>query len=107
MSELFRKTQSNEELFELLQGRIETLSSFLSGTLAARYLEEPKAATSVLSTVANHCQFYSALIKPQGKSLSFYRWGESDSPRWIFVTLRENDTKPIPLIIDKVIKLSD
>jgi hypothetical protein len=93
MAELFRRTQSNAELFELLQSRVETLSSFLSGTLAARYLEEPKVATSVLSTVANYCQFYSALIEPQGQTLSFYRWGASDSSRWIFITLRENDAE--------------
>lgn len=105
MSELFRKTQSNEELFELLQGRIEILSSFLSGTLAARYLEEPKAATSVLSTVANYCQFYSALIKPQGETLSFYRWGESESPRWIFVTLRENDADLLKPLYSLVFEL--
>ncbi len=105
MSELFRKTQSNGELFELLQGRMETLSSFLSGTLAARYLEEPKAATSVLSTVANYCQFYSALIEPQGKTLSFYRWGESDSPRWIFVTLRENDAELLKPLYSLVFEL--
>lgn len=105
MSELFRKTQSNRELFELLQGRMETLSSFLSGTLAARYLEEPKAATSVLSTVANYCQFYSALIQPQGKTLSFYRWGESDSSRWIFITLRENDAELLKPLYSLVFEL--
>lgn len=64
MAELFRRTQNNSELFELLQGSVKTLSSFLSDTLAVRYLEEPKVATSVLSTVANYCQFYSALIEP-------------------------------------------
>ncbi|MDJ0692146.1 MAG: type IV secretion system DNA-binding domain-containing protein [Xenococcaceae cyanobacterium MO_188.B32] len=105
MSELFRKTQSNGELFELLQGRMETLSSFLSGTLAARYLEEPKAATSVLSTVANYCQFYSALIEPQGKTLSFYRWAESDSSRWIFITLRENDAELLKPLYSLVFEL--
>lgn len=105
MSELFRKTQSNGELFELLQGKMETLSSFLSGTLAARYLEEPKAATSVLSTVANYCQFYSALVERKGKTLSFYRWGESDSPRWIFVTLRENDAELLKPLYSLVFEL--
>ncbi len=105
MAELFRRTQSNTELFELLQGRIETLSSFLAGTLAARYLEEPKVATSVLSTVANYCQFYSALIEPQGKTLSFYRWGESDSSRWIFITLRENDAELLKPLYSLVFEL--
>lgn len=93
MAELFRRTQSNAELFELLQSRLETLSSFLSGSLAARYLEEPRVATSVLSTVNNYCQFYSSLIQPQREVLSFYRWGASDDPRWIFITLREDDAE--------------
>ncbi len=106
MAELFRQTNSNAEVFELLQSRLETLNSFLSGTLAARYLDESRMATSVLSTVANYCQFYSSLIKHQGKTLSFYDWGASDSPRWIFVTLRENDTelfKPLSTLVFELI----
>ena len=105
MAELFRRTHNNAELFELLQGSVKTLSSFLSNTLAARYLEEPKVATSVLSTVANYCQFYSALIEPTNKALSFYRWGASDSRRWIFVTLRENDTELLKPLYSLVFEL--
>ena len=91
MAELFRQTHSNAELWTLLQSDTNTLSSFLAGTLASRYLEEAKVATSVLSTVANSCQFYSSLIQPQEQKLSFYRWGASDSQRWIFITVRENE----------------
>jgi type IV secretory pathway TraG/TraD family ATPase VirD4 len=91
MAELFRQTHSNGELWTLLQSETNTLSSFLAGTLASRYLAEPKVATSILSTVANSCQFYSSLIQPQAQKLSFYRWGASDSRRWIFVTVQEND----------------
>jgi hypothetical protein len=106
IAELFRRTQSNEELFDLLQGNVKILSSFLSDTLAARYLEEPKVATSVLSTVANYCQFYSALIEPTNKeTLSFYRWGASDSSRWIFITLRENDTELLKPLYSLVFEL--
>jgi type IV secretory pathway TraG/TraD family ATPase VirD4 len=63
-------------------------------------------ATSVLSTVANYCQFYSALIEPTNKeTLSFYRWGASDSSRWIFITLRENDTELLKPLYSLVFEL--
>ena len=95
MAELFRQTQSNHELWELLKSDTQTLSSFLSGTLAARYLGEDRAATSVLSTASNYCQFYSCLTQPsnKAKALSFCEWGKSDSPSWIFVTLREDESE--------------
>ena len=105
MAELIRQTRSNQELFELLACDVKTLSSFLSGTLAARYLGEEKVATSVLSTVANYCEFYSALIQPQNQALSFYRWGASDSPRWIFITLRENDTELLKPLYSLIFEL--
>ena len=105
IAELFRRTQSNAELFELLQSDANTLNAFLSGTLAARYLEEPKVATSVLSTAANYCQFYSALIQPQNQTLSFYRWGASDSSRWIFITLRENDVELLKPLLSLAFEL--
>ena len=95
MAELFRSTRSNAELWELLKSDTQTLSSFLSGTLAARYLGEERAATSVLSTASNYCQFYACLTYPQNKAktLSFYEWGRSESPSWIFVTLREDESE--------------
>ena len=93
MAELFRQTKSNQELWELLKSDTKTLSSFISGTLAARYLGEERAATSVLSTASNYCQFYACLTQPQNKALSFYEWGRSDSPSWIFVTLREDESE--------------
>ena len=93
MTELFRKTRSNAELLELLQGDAEQLKAFLAGTLAYRYLEEAKVATSVLSTAANYCQFYESLIVPQAKAISFYQWGASNSAKWIFVTLNEDDAE--------------
>ncbi len=105
MAELIRQTRSNQELFELLACDVKTLSSFLSGTLAARYLGEEKVATSVLSTVANYCEFYSALIQPQNQALSFYCWGASDSPRWIFITLRENDTELLKPLYSLIFEL--
>jgi hypothetical protein len=88
MAELFRQTKSNQELWSLLISDNQTLSSFISGTLAARYLAEERTATSVLSTAANYCQFYACLTQPRNHALSFYDWGRSDSPCWIFVTLR-------------------
>ena len=104
MAELFRQTQSNAELWELLKSDTKTLSSFLSGTLAARYLGEERAATSVLSTASNYCQFYDCLTQPQNKAkaLSFYEWGRDNSPRWIFITLREDESellKPLHSLI--------
>lgn len=93
MAELFRQTESNAELWELLKSDTQTISSFVSGTLAARYLGEERAATSVLSTASNYCQFYDCLTQPHNKALSFYDWGRGDSPRWIFVTLREDESE--------------
>jgi type IV secretory pathway TraG/TraD family ATPase VirD4 len=93
MAELFRQTHSNAELWTLLQSDTNTLSSFLAGTLASRYLAEAKVATSVLSTVANSCQFYSSLIQPQSPTISFSRWGASESQRWIFITVQENEAE--------------
>jgi type IV secretory pathway TraG/TraD family ATPase VirD4 len=93
MAELFSQTRSNAELLELLQGNLAQLKTFLSGTMAYRYLEEAKVATSVLSTAANYCQFYKSLVVPQGRFLSFYEWGACNSPRWIFVTLNEDDAE--------------
>jgi Type IV secretion-system coupling protein DNA-binding domain len=102
IAELFRLTKSNQELWELLKSDNQTLSSFLSGTLAARYLAEERTATSVLSTVSNYCQFYPYLTQPRNKALSFYDWAANSSPRWVFVTLRENDSellKPLHSLI--------
>lgn len=93
MAELFRSTRSNAELLELLQSNTESLRAFLSGTLASRYLEEPRVATSVLSTAVNYCQFYESLVKQQAKAISFYQWGASNSSRWLFITLNEEDTE--------------
>ena len=102
MAELFRQTKSNQELWSLLISDNQTLSSFISGTLAARYLAEERTATSVLSTAANYCQFYACLTQPHNQALSFYDWGRSDSPCWIFVTLREDESellKPLHSLI--------
>ena len=108
MAELFRRTKSNQELLQLLQGDINTLRSFLAGTLAARYLGEEKVATSILSTVVNYCEFYPSLIHSDNQTLSFYDWGANDDPGWIFITLRENDTellKPLySLIFDLMLR---
>ena len=102
IAEIFRKTQNNAEVYELLRGDPQVLSSFLANTLAARYLEEDKARTSVLSTLNNYCQFYASLTECRNKGLSFYNWAESNSPRWIFITLKENDAellKPLHSLI--------
>jgi hypothetical protein len=93
MAELFRQTTSNQQLWSLLRSDRRNLNSLFSNTLAARYLEEERAATSILSTASNYCQFYACLTKPQNKALSFYDWGRSNSPRWIFITLRENESE--------------
>ncbi|MDJ0649464.1 MAG: type IV secretion system DNA-binding domain-containing protein [Xenococcaceae cyanobacterium MO_188.B19] len=105
LAELFRQTKTNQELLELLQSDIATLSSFLSGTLAARYLGEEKVSTSVLSTVVNYCEFYSSLIPSQNQALSFYSWGASDSPQWIFIILRENDTELLKPLYSLIFEL--
>jgi Type IV secretion-system coupling protein DNA-binding domain len=106
MAELFRQTKSNQELWSLLISDNQTLSSFVSGTLAARYLAEERTATSVLSTAANYCQFYACLTQPRNKALSFYDWAANSSPRWIFITLREDESellKPLHSLIFELI----
>lgn len=105
MSELFRTTQNNQELFHLLQSDTKTLISFLQGTLAARYLGEERVATSVLSTVTNNCEFYRSLVNSQNKAISFFKWGATDSPRWIFISLRENDTELLKPLYTLVFEL--
>ena len=93
LSELFRQTKNNEELWSLLESDAQTLKSFLSGTFAATYLAEERSATSVLTTILNSCQFYPYLHRTGSKSLSFYDWGNQDDSRWIFLTLKEDDTE--------------
>ena len=106
LAELFRQTKSNAEVYDLLQSDLKTLSSFLSGTLAARYLEEERVATSVLSTVTNYCEFYSSITHPRNKALSFYDWSASNSPRWIFLSLRENDTEILKPLYSLIFELT-
>ena len=105
MAELFRQTNSNQELWKLLKSDTKALHSFLAETLAARYLGEERAATSVLSTVSNYCQFYAYLTQPRNKTLSFYDWGKSNSPRWIFVTLREDESELLKPLYSLIFEL--
>ena len=105
MAELFRQTNSNRELWSLLRSDTKALHSFLAETLAARYLGEERAATSVLSTISNYCQFYADLTQPQRKALSFYDWGKNNSPRWIFVTLREDESELLKPLYSLIFEL--
>lgn len=99
IAELFHQTKSNQELWSLLISDTKTLHSFLTGTLASRYLGEEKSATSVLSTLTNYCQFYKYLTEIEQQSqnqkqkISFYDWGRKDCPNWIFITIKENDAE--------------
>jgi len=102
MAELFRQTTSNQELWSLLVSDNKAIKSFIAKTLAARYMGEEKSATSILSTVSNYCQFYPYLDQPRNKTISFYDWARKDCPRWIFITLEENDSellKPLHTLI--------
>ncbi|MGL5834682.1 MAG: type IV secretion system DNA-binding domain-containing protein [Waterburya sp.] len=93
ISAIYSKTKNNAEVYELVRAEPKVLHSMVSGTFAARYLEEERARTSVLSTLNNYCQFYESLTQSNNPGLSFFRWASSDSPRWIFIILRENDTE--------------
>jgi hypothetical protein len=101
MSELFRKTKNNKQLYSMLNSKISDLSTFLSGTLASRYLGENKEggggenklATSVLASINNYCEFYRSMTELTSKPISFFNWAYNDDPRWIFVTLREDDVE--------------
>jgi hypothetical protein len=109
MSEFFSKSSSNKEVCSLLEcDQLSTLVSFLSGTMAARYVREEKTGNSIMSTLSNYCEFYPYLVDLKNPPLSFYRWASSDSFRWIFLTLRENETdllRPLhSLVFDLVLK---
>ncbi|WP_019504707.1 type IV secretion system DNA-binding domain-containing protein [Pleurocapsa sp. PCC 7319] len=104
MAELFRQTKSNQELWSLLVSDTQTIHSFISETLAARYTGEEKSAASVLSTVSNYCQFYQYMTeqKNYSQSISFFDWARRDCSGWIFITLEENDSdllKPLHSLI--------
>lgn len=91
VGEIFRKAKTNQQVYELITRSDEEVKSDLQGTLAARYVAEVKLASSVLSTAINYCKFYLYVDKPKSNKISFYNWAYNDDPRWIFVTLKEND----------------
>lgn len=91
VGEIFRKAKTNQQVYELITRSDEEVKSDLQGTLAARYVAEVKLASSVLSTAINYCKFYLYVDEPKSNKISFYNWAYHDDPRWIFVTLKEND----------------
>ena len=91
VGEIFRKAKTNGQVYEMITRSDEEVKSDLQGTLAARYVAEVKLASSVLSTAINYCKFYLYVGKPKSNKISFYNWAYNDDPRWIFVTLKEND----------------
>jgi hypothetical protein len=91
VGEIFRKAKSNQQVYQMLTKSDEEVKSDLEGTIASRYLADVKLASSVVSTANNYCKFYRYVSKPKNDKISFYNWAFSDDPRWIFVTLKEND----------------
>ena len=91
VGEIFRKAKTNQQVYQMITKSDEEVKSDLQGTLASRYLAEVKLASSVVSTAINYCKFYGYVEKPKNQKISFYNWAYNDDPRWIFVTLKEND----------------
>ena len=91
VGEIFRLTRTNEQVYSVLTKPDEEIKTLLEGTLASRYLADTKLASSVVSTANNYCKFYRYVQKPLTEKISFYNWAYFDDPRWIFVTLKEND----------------
>lgn len=91
VGEIFRKANTNQQVYHMITKADEEVKSDLQGTLAARYVAEVKLAASVVSTAINYCKFYLYVNKPKNNKISFYNWAYHDDPRWIFVTLKEND----------------
>ncbi|MDJ0595260.1 MAG: type IV secretion system DNA-binding domain-containing protein [Pleurocapsa sp. MO_226.B13] len=91
VGEIFRKAKTNQQFYQMLTKADEEIKSDLQGTFAARYVAELKLASSVISTAINYCKFYRYVDKPKSNKISFYNWAYNDDPRWIFVTLKEND----------------
>jgi hypothetical protein len=91
VGEIFRKTRTNQQVYSMLTKSDDEVRADLAGTIAARYLADVKLASSVVSTANNYCKFYRYVTKPKAQKMSFYNWAYNDDPRWIFVTLKEND----------------
>jgi hypothetical protein len=91
VGEIFRKARTNQQVYSMLTKPDDEVKSDLEGTIASRYLAEIKLASSVVSTANNYCKFYRYITEPKKAKISFYNWAFNDDPRWIFVTLKEND----------------
>lgn len=88
---IFHKTRTNQQVYRMITKSFEELQADLQNTLASAYLAEARQASSVVATANNFCKFYRYLIDTDKDQISFYNWGYQDDPRWIFVTLKEND----------------
>ena len=82
---------SNKDLYQALIKKDEDLRNIVGGSLAERYLAEPKLASSVVSSANNFCKFYRDIQERKDENISFYEWGYNDNPRWLFISLTEND----------------
>lgn len=91
VGEIFRKAKNNQQVYQMLTQSDEEIKSNLDGTIAARYVADVKLASSVTSTANNYCKFYRYVGTPKKEKISFFNWAYHDDPRWIFVTLKEND----------------
>ena len=91
VGEIFRKAKSNQQVYQMLTKSDEEVKSDLEGTIASRYLADVKLASSVVSTANNYCKFYRYVGNQKDYKISFFNWAYRDDPRWIFVTLKEND----------------
>ena len=96
LGELYRISTNNQNLYQRLIKSHDEMRSDLRGSLAERYLIDAKLASSVVSSANNFCKFYRYIQTPKDKNISFYNWGLQNDPRWLFISLKENDA---PLLI--------
>ena len=106
VGEIYRKAKNNEQVYQMLLKPDEEIISLLKDTIAYRYVSHPKAAGNNISTANNYCQFYKYIHQPKQDKISFFNWALNDDPRWIFITLRENEAavlKPLHTLVFELI----
>jgi len=94
LSDLYERTNAPYQVWDVLSSfSLAELREFCKGGLSARYLENDRTGSSVLSTLVNQSRFYRYLAQMDGEPFSFTRWAQSEDPRWCFLPLFEDDSE--------------
>lgn len=107
LANIWKRIANNEEVWQLLNGSSEDIKSLLAGTPAIRCFDDPRLAASVRFTLGDATKCYEYL-SDLGEKFSFYEYGRSNDPRWLFLPLFEGQTEtlktPLSAAIDLVIR---